>query len=314
MYAGKVVKNKNWSCGEVQNLKACRHPNIVMFYDVDICPKTRDVLLVTEFLNSTLYDGLRPTEESLYSWRLKGKGVQVLRGKFHPPLNAIELAEIVSGCFNGLSYLHEKEIMHRDISSSNILLSVGTATVDGNRHIMAKIADFGLAKLFDADNEPTTRLLNAFYSAPEASGFQTQTSYDGFAADTYSFGVVITESLMSVCGQWSVIERQYNGRESFASVCDVCFATLQDSLPRFESSFVRAMVHADPRCRPLIDSGLANKWHEKYAVEGVNEDNMLNNLSIEEPSAAVVALYAQLRPALPKSTDAEVWELCKKNC
>lgn len=42
---------------------------------------------------------------------------------------------------NGLAYIHEKGFTHRDLKPENILVKV-----DGNRLMMAKIADFGTSK------------------------------------------------------------------------------------------------------------------------------------------------------------------------
>jgi eukaryotic-like serine/threonine-protein kinase len=43
----------------------------------------------------------------------------------------------------GLRYLHSEKIIHRDLKSHNVLITEG--------HI-AKLSDFGLAKLLDSSN------------------------------------------------------------------------------------------------------------------------------------------------------------------
>lgn len=60
----------------------------------------------------------------------------------------------------GIAYLHQQGIMHRDIKGGNLLL-----TKDG----ILKIADFGLARAFKKTNNQnfTVRVVTRWYRAPE---------------------------------------------------------------------------------------------------------------------------------------------------
>ena len=55
---------------------------------------------------------------------------------------------MLSDIASGMSYMHDKFIMHRDLKPGNILLS---------NELSAKITDFGLSKLYSTDSGNMTK-------------------------------------------------------------------------------------------------------------------------------------------------------------
>ena len=154
------------------------HPNIVKYLAVVLpekWPKSRDesIIIITELLDQDL----RTFIENSNAKPRK------------PKVSFRDTVSIMLDVAEGLNYLHERSIVHRDLACKNILL---TSTK------RAKIADFGFAKYFPGGHTAATANPGTAASrAPEAfeRSFFRRVNY-GTKADIFSFGVVMLEVIV----------------------------------------------------------------------------------------------------------------------
>ncbi|KAG2698702.1 hypothetical protein I3760_07G162000 [Carya illinoinensis] len=152
---------------EVKVLAEIRHRNIIKLHG--FCLHKRCMFLVYEYMErGSLFCVLRDDTEALeLDWK---KRVNIIECTAH-----------------ALSYMHHDcipAIVHRDISSNNILL---------NSKLEAFVSDFGTAKLLHPDSSNQTLVVGTYgYIAPELAYTMVVTE----KCDVYSFGVVALEILM----------------------------------------------------------------------------------------------------------------------
>ncbi|KAK1352419.1 Protein kinase domain-containing protein [Heracleum sosnowskyi] len=153
---------------EVQVLSSIRHKNIIKLYG--FCLHDRCMFLVYEYMErGSLFCVLRDEIGAVHlSWERR--------------------VNIVKSIAHALSYMHHDcspSIIHRDISSNNILL---------NSKLEGFVGDFGAARLLhrDSSNYYTAAAGTLGYMAPELAYTMVATE----RCDVYSFGVVALEIIM----------------------------------------------------------------------------------------------------------------------
>lgn len=87
--------------------------------------------------------------------------------------------KMFSDVLNGVSYLHQNNIVHLDLKLENLLL---------NQDLVIKITDFGCARFQVGQKTFDTPCGSYAYGAPEVISGQ---KYDGKKADTWSLGVIL---------------------------------------------------------------------------------------------------------------------------
>ena len=122
-------------------LESIRHPNIVQYLAMAVDPESRLPVLLMELLDESLTKMLERSQQSLAYY------IQV---------------DICHDVALAIAYLHSNNIIHRDLSSNNVLIIAGRR---------AKVTDFGVSKLAGAAPTMTNLTMcpgTLAYMAPEA--------------------------------------------------------------------------------------------------------------------------------------------------
>ena len=147
---------------ECHLLSAIKHPHIVQYLGTYHDPESRLPVLLMELMDESLTQFVKQSRKPL---------------PYHTEVNLCHDIALA------LSYLHSNGIVHRDLSSNNVLLIAGSR---------AKVTDFGMAKLYDVNTTahltPLTLCPGTLvYMSPEALG-EPPVYTDKL--DSFSLGVI----------------------------------------------------------------------------------------------------------------------------
>ena len=152
---------------ECEFLNTIRHPNVIQYLGMYRDPDTGLPVLLMELMDESLTHFLETATRSV---------------PYHIQIN------ICHDIALALIFLHANGIVHRDLSSNNVLLI---------SNVRAKVTDFGMAKLGDLNPRMSRRTFTMcpgtdVYMPPEA--VQDQPVYTE-KIDCFSYGVIIIQTL-----------------------------------------------------------------------------------------------------------------------
>ena len=150
---------------ECKFLSQIKHPNIVQYLGTYRDPDTKAPVLIMELMDESLTDFLHSAAEPV-------------------PYNL--QVDITHDIAIALAYLHSNNIIHRDLSSNNVLLLAGRR---------AKVSDFGMSTLIQQSSKVsslTTCPGTPAYMPPEALN---EPPVYTMKLDSFSLGVIIVQIL-----------------------------------------------------------------------------------------------------------------------
>ncbi|KAK5976879.1 Protein kinase domain-containing protein [Trichostrongylus colubriformis] len=149
---------------EIDILTSCKHVNIVNLYACFFFENKLHMML--EFC--------------------AGGAVDAIMIELEKPLTEPQIAYIARYTCEAVAFLHDNNVIHRDLKAGNILL-----TSDG----IVKLADFGVsAKLKDRNERRDTFIGTPYWMAPEVMMCETFKDQPyGTISDIWSFGITLIE-------------------------------------------------------------------------------------------------------------------------
>ena len=159
------IKDKHRFIHEAKAASALDHPNICTVYDIDETPDGQLFIVMAYYEGQILQEMVRPEETARVS-----------------PLSIDNTLSYVVQVAKGLSAAHRKGIIHRDIKSSNIMITSDDRAV---------IMDFGLAK--HMSGQTLTKTGGTVGTVPYMSPEQARGEDVDHRSDIWSLGIVLYE-------------------------------------------------------------------------------------------------------------------------
>lgn len=242
---GRVYKGLDLENGDFVAIKQVSLENIAQ-EDLNIIMQEIDLLKNLNHKNIVKYLGSLKTRSHLHiilEYVENGSLANIIKpnkfGPFPESLVAVYIAQVLEG----LVYLHEQGVIHRDIKGANIL-----TTKEG----LVKLADFGVAtKLTEADVNTHSVVGTPYWMAPEV----IEMSGVCAASDIWSVGCTVIELLTCVPPYYEL------------QPMPALFRIVQDERPPIPDSlspditdFLRQCFKKDARQRPDAKTLLSHPW------------------------------------------------------
>ncbi|CAK85248.1 unnamed protein product (macronuclear) [Paramecium tetraurelia] len=238
-FAAKKIKGE-CSNTELDILFRLKHPNIINVYDC-FRDENQIILIMDYCQKGDLWNMIQ---------------YRILEGKNRGYIQKVVEQWLVQ-LLMGLAYIHDNNVIHRDLKSSNILIKE-----DGQ----LKIADFGVAKILGGEKMAKTIAGSPFYLSPEISQGQDYT----FSSDLWSLGCILFE----MC----TLKRAFEGDQFDKEILiqDQIEPTLTD-IRTYSSELVnliQSLLDVDAQKRPSAKELLRSSYIAKIMLQSFEKKSV----------------------------------------
>ncbi|KAH0795702.1 TKL family protein kinase [Histomonas meleagridis] len=159
----------------------------------------------------------------------------------------------------GMKFLHDKQIVHRDLKSLNVLL-------DKNNRI--RICDFGFSRHASEESTMTQNIGTPHWMAPE---LLSSTPNYSFKVDVYAFGILL----------WELASGQvpYHGMDAAQIISQVVTNDIRPAMPNDVNPGMRDLIthcwDRDPKVRPSFAEIVQRIQSCEAVFNGTNREELL---------------------------------------
>ena len=258
---------------EIYILKHINHPNIVKY--ISLIDKKKEYWLVIEYCNG-------------------GSLVKALKyhiTKYNKPVPENIVRHFIKNILTAVIYLNNKNIIHRDIKSDNILLHYDNEEdLLSNNFIKAKIKliDFGFARYLDENELAGSLVGTPMYMDPnvlktflESKSRVVQGFYDQ-KVDVWSLGILTYELLIGIV---PFMSKDIKGLFQNVNKRDFYIPKEEKRdfyLSEYGIKFIDKTLNIDPNLRPLPSELINDPWINNedgvlYQMKTDDEIKLINN-------------------------------------
>ncbi|XP_065869457.1 MAP3K epsilon protein kinase 1-like [Euphorbia lathyris] len=272
---GRVYKGLDLENGDFVAIKQVSLENIAQ-EDLNVIMQEIDLLKNLNHKNIVKYLGSSKTRSHLHiilEYVENGSLANIIKpnkfGPFPESLVAVYIAQVLEG----LVYLHEQGVIHRDIKGANIL-----TTKEG----LVKLADFGVAtKLTEADVNTHSVVGTPYWMAPEV----IEMSGVCAASDIWSVGCTVIELLTCVPPYYDL-----QPMPALFRIVQDDHPPIPDSLSPDITDFLRQCFKKDARQRPDAKALLSHPWiqNSRRALNSFRHSGSVRSMQEDDSADAEV--------------------------